>query len=100
MKTKKELTASVVTSLVSRSLPPLPQAHLGGQVAFFHGVCTHTHLSHKLASSSVFTSISLPKTGALETVSAHTQERLEQVWKAAVEHCGSGLHTPRVPDLL
>lgn len=34
LKTKKELTASMVTSLVSWSFPRLPQSHLGGHVAF------------------------------------------------------------------
>lgn len=52
---------------------------------FSRGVCarTHTHTSYKLASFSVFTSVSLQKTGALETVS----ETVSAVAKKVPRRC-------------
>lgn len=99
----------MVASLVSWSLPPLPQSHLGGHVTFVRVVyfppdpSPHTHLhthmstctSYKLASFSVFTYTLRQKTGACGDLSGHTQESAERMPKKAEVGCqGEGEGNP------
>lgn len=74
VKTKKELTASMVTSLVSWSFPPLPQSHLGGHVAFVRVVYFPPNRACAYARPSIL------RTGLLLCLHIHITSEDRSLW--------------------